>query len=88
VSLDRVRLLRAGYALKDLTSVAYWRNKLTDAGPERSYWNALEAFAAAAASGECVEPDLGAGYRTLEMIDAAERSAREGRRIEIEAAPS
>lgn len=82
-SLDRVRMLRAGYAFRDLASVSYWRRKFIDSGPQESYWNALGAFVDAALAGRQIEPSLDAGYRGLEIIEAAERSAREGRKIEL-----
>jgi predicted dehydrogenase len=84
-SLERVRMLRAGYAFRDLASFSYWRGKFTDAGPEVSYWKALEAFVDAALAGRQVSPNLDAGYRGLEIIEAAERSAREGRKVEFRA---
>ena len=84
-SLERVRLLRAGYALRDLASTSYWRRKLVGAGPEESYWKALGAFVDAALTGSQASPDMAAGYRGLEIIDAAERSAREGRKVELRA---
>lgn len=82
-SLERVRLLRAGYALRDLASTSYWRRKFVDAGPEESYWRALGAFVDAALTGRHVSPNIDVGYRGLEIIEAAERSAREGRKVEL-----
>ncbi len=84
-SLERVRLLRAGYAFRDLASFSYWRRKFTDAGPEESYWRALGAFVDAALADRQAAPSLDAGYRGLEIIEAAERSAREGRKVELRA---
>jgi hypothetical protein len=82
-SLEQVRLLRARHAVRDLVSPEYWRRKFTNAGPEASYWNALTAFAEGARAGTPVAPSIDDGYRGLVWIDAAERSARDGRTITL-----
>jgi predicted dehydrogenase len=52
---------------------------------EPSYLSALGAFVAAVRSGRPASPDFHDGYRSLAVIEAAERSARTGRAVLLEA---
>ena len=82
-TLERVRLRRFTYAARALASPAYWRAKIAKSGPEVSYWRALSSFAEAALQGRSERPDLMDGYRCLALLEAAEQSAREGRRVRV-----
>ena len=53
-------------------------SKLSGSYMHRSYQGALEAFVSAVASGKQPECDLHAGYASLAVIDAAERSIQNG----------
>ncbi|HXE80082.1 MAG TPA: Gfo/Idh/MocA family oxidoreductase [Vicinamibacterales bacterium] len=50
---------------------------------EPSYAHALAAFAAGIRNGGHVQPDLVDGLRSLEVVDAAMRSSKEGRRVTL-----
>ena len=66
-------LARAPGSLKDILSPPR----------ETSFAAALAAFVAAARRGEPAEPGLAAGLQSLTAVLAAERSARDGRRIAV-----
>jgi predicted dehydrogenase len=66
-----VQLLGSGYRLKRHVAI----------GQEPSYRKALTAFVSAVKRGAEIKPDLEDGYRCLEIVDAAQRSAGERRII-------
>lgn len=82
-TLKGVRLRRFRFAAGALASGGYWSRKFRSAGPEASFWRALGEFADAALDGRQAQPDLSDGLRCLIVLDAADRSAREGRRIQL-----
>lgn len=74
-----VHRTRRGFAR--LSGSAYRVRRHFAIGHEPSYRGALDAFVSAIKGAAEVKPDLEDGYRCLEIIDAAERSARERRII-------
>jgi predicted dehydrogenase len=67
-------------ASQSLTAV---KNALRPPG-EPSFREALHAFIDATRTGKPIEPDLATGYRSLQVVDAAERSAESGTVIRLE----
>lgn len=61
--------------------IAHLYRKLRAPAKEPSYSPALSAFFDALAGGTPASPDLGDGYISLEVIDAAERSAASGKSV-------
>jgi len=82
-SLNRVRALRFANAAKALASPSYWRGKLPGAGPENSFWCALDEFATAALENRSTKPDLIDGLRSLSLVAAAEEAAAQGCEVRI-----
>lgn len=82
-TLDGVRVSHMRSAAKALASPRYWLEKINKSTWQVSYERALGDFVRAARSGGVVQPDLAAGCETLEWIDAARESAREGRRVPL-----
>ncbi len=62
---------------------SYLLKRLRSPWHEPSYREALSSFAAAVRHGGSVSPDLLDGYRSLEVICAAEESAQTGRSISV-----
>lgn len=67
----------------EASGVGYGLEKRRAPGQEPSYATALGAFLEAARDGHRRHPDLFDGYRALEVIDAARRAARDGRRVDV-----
>jgi predicted dehydrogenase len=83
-TLRGARLNQLGHALGALRHGAYSLEKLRAPAREPSFTKALGAFVSAALTGERdAKPDLEDGFRSLEVIDAAERSARERRVVAV-----
>lgn len=82
-SLERVRLLRFADAAKALSSPSYWKGKFPGAGPEYSFWRALDEFATAALENRNPKPDLIDGLRSLRLVVAAEEAAAEGCEVRV-----
>lgn len=80
------RLRRVIRRLRSLRNVPYLFKKLRSPWHEPSYREALSRFVSAARGRDRVSPDLLDGYRSLEVICAAEESAQTGRSISL--APS
>ena len=59
----------------------YWWQKFTHQQREGSYRHAMEAFVQACRSRQPVHPDFSDGVNLARILDAAERSAAQGRRI-------
>jgi predicted dehydrogenase len=73
-------------SLRKMVHAPYAWRKFRSVGHEPSYREALLRFVAAAGGGDTVEiPSLEDGYRSLEVIEAAEESARTGRPIALTA---
>lgn len=74
-----------GTARRSITveRLAYIYKKLRAPLREPSYFPALSAFASAAATQTPAFPDLADGYASLEVIDAAERSAQSGKPVTV-----
>jgi predicted dehydrogenase len=77
-SRDFARLKRLTAGLKSLAGSHYIFQKALAPVYEPSYRTALGIFVAAAQSNQPASPDLWDGYRSLAVIDAAEKSARLG----------
>ena len=77
------RLRRVTRRLRSLSSVPYLFKKLQSPWHEPSYRVALSRFVSAVRGGEKASPDLWDGYRSLEVICAAEESAQAGRSISL-----
>lgn len=72
---------RVERALTQFSGGAYRIRKALAIGQELSYRTALGVFVDAVTGGADTVPNLEDGLRSLEVIDAAERSAREGVRV-------
>ena len=59
-----------------------WR-RLVSKGHEPSYRSSLEAFFRCVSRGDAPTPDLHDGLASLKVVEAAERSAAEGRRVNL-----
>jgi len=68
----------------DLRELARRMGSLLRRPGEPSFGLALQTFVEAVRDGNRPHPDLGDGYRSLLVLDAAERSAREGRAVEVQ----
>jgi myo-inositol 2-dehydrogenase/D-chiro-inositol 1-dehydrogenase len=66
-----------------LTGPVLW-HKLVSPWQEKSYAAALDHFVRSALEGRQARPDWEDGYCSLAVVDAAERSAREGRTIRLQ----
>lgn len=69
--------------LRSLQSVPYLLKKLRSPWHEPSYRESLSRFISAVRGQEEASPDLLDGYRSLEVICAAEESARTGRSVSL-----
>jgi predicted dehydrogenase len=63
--------------------VPYLVKKLRSPWHEPSYREALSTFASAACRHDGVSPDFWDGYRSLEVICAAEQSAKTGQSVSL-----
>jgi len=77
------RLRRVTQVLRSLKSVPYIFKKLRSPWHEPSYRESLSRFVSAVRGHEKASPDLLDGYRSLEVICAAEESARTGRSVSL-----
>jgi predicted dehydrogenase len=77
----RARLVRSARGIRRLP---YLVQKLRSPYHEPSYRVALERFIGAIGRGEAVAPTFLDGYRSLAVIDAAERAATTGQRVLLE----
>jgi myo-inositol 2-dehydrogenase / D-chiro-inositol 1-dehydrogenase len=64
-------------------AMPYALTKLRSVGHEPSFRLAMKAFVAAARDGRAMSPDLSDGLASVAVIEAAERSAAEGRPIAV-----
>ncbi|HEY6084599.1 MAG TPA: Gfo/Idh/MocA family oxidoreductase, partial [Nitrospira sp.] len=71
--------------MKSLSAMRYLRRKLFAPWHEPSYRDALELFLHAVRGQGAVTPDLWDGYRSLEVVCAAETSAHTGRPVALAA---
>jgi myo-inositol 2-dehydrogenase/D-chiro-inositol 1-dehydrogenase len=62
----------------------WWMKRLVRPSNEPSYSRALAAFVSVLSGGSQVLPGLTDGMRALEVVEAAEESARQGARIELQ----
>lgn len=69
--------------LKSFLNASYLLKKLRSPWHEPSYLEALSRFVSAVCRGEKASPDLSDGYRSLEVICAAEESAQTGRSVSL-----
>jgi predicted dehydrogenase len=81
--LERARARRLALAARALASPAYWARKARGVPRETSYERAFAAFAEAALARRAARPDLDDGARVQEIVEAAEESARTGRRVAL-----
>ena len=79
--LEKMRLGRLQTAAAAFFHPSYWLKKITQLPQEDSYRRAMETFVEACLTRARVEPDFSTGLRLAEILDAAERSASQGRRI-------
>ena len=77
------RLRRVTRRLRSLRSVLYLFKKLQSHWHEPSYRETLSRFVSAVRGREKASPDLLDGYRSLEVICAAERSAYTGQSVSL-----
>ena len=80
------RLLQVSNALSFLWRPGAILSKLRAPGNDPSYRAALEYFVQSAAAGTPCTPDFGDGLRAMEVISAAEQSARQGQWVDVAAA--
>ena len=81
--LEKMRFDRLHSAAEALFNPSYWIQKLTYNQREISYRHAMSAFVEACRLRKPVHPDFSDGLRLARILDAAERSSAEGRRIAI-----
>lgn len=72
-------------AVKSVMPDRYMIRKLLQPRNEPSYQLALQHFVEGAIRNRPVKPDFDDGYRCLEIIEAAEKSARTGQMVSVEA---
>lgn len=77
------RLRRVTRRLRSLRNVPYLFKKLRSPWHEPSYREALTRFVSAVQGEAAAVPDLQDGYRSLEIICAAEESAQTGRSVSL-----
>lgn len=77
----RVGLGRRGPSWRSVFTSPVLAHRLRAPTAEPSFRESLASFVAAAAAGHQASPDLADGLTALDIIDAAARSATEGRRI-------
>jgi myo-inositol 2-dehydrogenase / D-chiro-inositol 1-dehydrogenase len=77
------RLRRTTHRLRSFGNVRYLFKKLRSPWHEPSYRESLSRFVSAARGRDTAWPDLLEGYRSLEVICAAEESAQTGRSVSL-----
>jgi predicted dehydrogenase len=77
------RLRRITRRLRSMGNVPYLFKKLRSPWHEPSYREALSRFISVVRGCEKASPDLLDGYRSLEVIEAAEESAKTGRVVDV-----
>lgn len=77
------RLRRATLRLRSFGNVPYLFKKMRSPWHEPSYRESLSRFVSAARGRDKASPDLLDGYRSLEVICAAEESAKTGRSVSL-----
>lgn len=82
-TLGNLRLEQLRHGLVSLAAASYLVEKIRAAGNEPSYAIALSKFVAAVRDGGPVAPDFLDGYRNVAIIDAVERSAATGYRVQL-----
>jgi predicted dehydrogenase len=80
-NLSRFTLLKRG--LRTLAPNAYLRGKVLAPRNEPSYQAALSHFVAAALANRPTRPDFWDGYRSLAVIEAAEKAASTGQKVSL-----
>lgn len=80
----RTRLHQLGRAVGQLSRVGYALDKIRSPWNEPSFAAAIEHFVNAARTGAAARPDLRDGYRSLEVVDAAERAAATGTTVTLD----
>lgn len=83
VSLEKMRFRRLSHAVVAFSNPGYWLQKFTHQPRANSYRRAMEAFVEACRSRHPIHPDFSDGLRLARILDAAERSSAEGRRIAV-----
>ncbi len=78
---------RATHVLKTFRSIPYLCRKVFAPWHEPSYRESLAAFADSVRTNSQAKPDLLDGYRSLEILCAAEMSARTGQAVSLNAPP-
>lgn len=82
-TLELIRLRQLWRSLKALIHFPYLVDKIRHPGSELSYRKALVHFVAAAKENRPTTPDFYDGYRSLEIVAAAEESAKTGKMISL-----
>lgn len=82
-TLELIRLRQLWRSLKALIHLPYLVDKIRHPGSEPSYRKALAHFVAAAKENHPTTPDFYDGYRSLEIVAAAEASAKSGKMISL-----
>ncbi len=82
-TLERIRLRQLWRSLKALIHLPYLFDKIRHSNGEPSYRKALVHFVAAAKGNRPTTPDFYDGYRSLEIVAAAEESAKTGKMISL-----
>ncbi len=81
--LEKMRLGRLQTAAAAFFHPGYWWKKIARLPAEDSYRQAMEVFVDACLTRTPVEPGFCDGLRLARIVDAAERSASQGRRISL-----
>jgi len=81
--LEKMRLSRLSSAAAGFFNPGYWLQKFSQLPRENSYGRAMQAFVEACRSRNPVQPDFSDGLRLARILDAAERSSAEDRRIRL-----
>jgi predicted dehydrogenase len=68
---------------ESVAGISYLYHKLRSPWHEPSYRRSLQAFVSAVQGQQVASPDLMDGYRSLEVIEAAEESAKTGRVVDV-----
>jgi predicted dehydrogenase len=87
-TLAGFRLKQLQQSLRSLSHTPYFLKKVRAAANEPSYQTALRRFVSAAQSGEHLKPDFYDGYDNLKIIEAAERSAQTGCKVQVMGPPT
>ncbi|VAX25420.1 hypothetical protein MNBD_NITROSPINAE02-1149 [hydrothermal vent metagenome] len=83
-AIDFSLIRRMGRKLRRLAGSPYLLDKIRGTGREPSYQLALSHFISSVRANRSAQPDILDGLRSLAVVEAAERSARTGRRVLVE----